>query len=296
VTRIPELEQELVAAAARLQSPRRLVPRPMRAALVAAAAAGVVALAVVVTTEENAGDGRTRPTGPSPSGQNVKPMDDIEAGIRFRLDGRVLTVTLLESAPERVRNQVSSASVRATCGETLTRTRDPWPTRKRLWPAGRKSVLFRFGRDISRDAGWCRLEDTNVGHVAFVSFVARRRAADSPGERKVERIATDWAALFGADNLGWCNYAGQPVCERADCERVGHVPIENCTPLSAGYRRSFLDARVEDVAIRGDRAAVRFSNGEAIELYKDTSAAEHPAPWWWIEKIGGSAGQGFFER
>jgi hypothetical protein len=51
VTRIPELEQELVAAAARLRSPRRVLRPAVRAALAAAAVAVVVVLAVVGATE-----------------------------------------------------------------------------------------------------------------------------------------------------------------------------------------------------------------------------------------------------
>jgi hypothetical protein len=42
--------------------------------------------------------------------------------------------------------------------------------RTRLWPAGQVRVRYRFRRDISLIARWCRLEDPVVGHVAFVKF------------------------------------------------------------------------------------------------------------------------------
>jgi hypothetical protein len=63
VTRIPELEQELVAAAARLQSPRRLVRPAVRAALALGAVAVVIVLAVVVAAEN---DRRPQPAGAPP--------------------------------------------------------------------------------------------------------------------------------------------------------------------------------------------------------------------------------------
>jgi hypothetical protein len=73
---------------------------------------------------------------------------------------------------------------------------------------------------------------------------------------------------------------GQPLCERIDCERVGARKIENCTPPSAAFRRSFEDARVEKVVVKGARVAARFSNGEVIEFHGDGGR-------WSIVKIGG---------
>jgi hypothetical protein len=72
VTRIPELEQELVAAAARLKSPRRVLRPALRASLAAAAAALVVVL-VVLLADGNDGDQGSRPAGALPSA----PGDDV---------------------------------------------------------------------------------------------------------------------------------------------------------------------------------------------------------------------------
>jgi hypothetical protein len=36
----------------------------------------------------------------------------------------------------------------------------------------------------------------------------------------------------------------QPACERLDCMRVGKTRVENCTPPSRVFRRSFRGARV----------------------------------------------------
>ena len=106
-------------------------------------------------------------------------------------------------------------------------------------------------------------------------------------KRQVELFGNSWAPLFGGghDN-GACFYEGQPLCERIDCERPASGPIENCTPPSPRFRRSFADATVKDVAIKGDRAAAQFSNGDVIEL-------AGPGPDWLIDKLGGNAGDGF---
>ena len=55
----------------------------------------------------------------------------------------------------------------------------------------------------------------------------------------------------------------QPACGRLNCEAVGG-PIENCTPATLVFRKSFKDATLEDVAITGGKAAARFSNGETM--------------------------------
>ena len=85
----------------------------------------------------------------------------------------------------------------------------------------------------------------------------------------LRRVANDWASLFATN---YCNrYVGQPVCERLDCSE-----IENCTRVSAAFQKSFADATVEDIALKGIavlgkpvaepvyRAAVKFSNGEVV--------------------------------
>ena len=314
MTRIPELEQELVAAAARLQTPRRLVRPAVRVALAAAALAAAVALAVVGIAD-NDGHRRAGPSGAPQSPPNPDRIDH-EAGVAFALDGRVLTVRLVASAPLTTRDKVDGKRLRATCGEAFSDGPGPGPgvdprqTRTRLWPAGSTRVRFRFPEDNSRIARWCRLEDPVAGHVAFVKFRNRPRpqpADDGPvppngiensptwarltPEQRIEEIGNRWARRFAASNER-CRFEAQPFCERISCERISG-PIPNCTRPSADYRRSFRDATVQDVVIKGGRAAARFSNGEAIEL-------EHikgyvPGGLWWTTKLGGNTGRGFFK-
>lgn len=281
MTRIPELERELVAAAARLQSPRRVLRPAARAALAVAAVALLAAVAVLQATEKNEGARHRAPTGPQ-GAPSAKVAFDSEAGIGFGLEGRVLTVSVHPQAPRKTLNRLSSARVRATCGQGFTGGQgDPRQESTRRWPAGTDRLRFRFPRDISRIARWCRLENPVVGHVAFVQF----RSATLSQAQRIRRIAIHWGALLAAGDPAYCNYAGQPLCERIECRRAGGVPIENCTPMSADTRRSFGDATIEDIAIKGDKAVVKFSNGEAIQLGKDTTGFEHPVEWWWVARV-----------
>lgn len=119
----------------------------------------------------------------------------------------------------------------------------------------------------------------------------RTTAGTLPPEQKIERIGNKWVLLFasGRDRAA-CQYQTQPLCERIACERVGGFRLRNCTPPSSEFRRSFQDATVQDIAIKGDLAAARFSNGEAIELFDDVRGAGLGDAWW-IGKVGGNAGR-----
>jgi hypothetical protein len=293
VTRIPELEQELVAAAARLQTPQRVVRPAVRAALAAGALAVAVALIAVIAADDH-GDRGAHRVGPSGSRLIVKLADDREAGVRFRLEGRVLTVSLLASAPDRTRQRVDGKRLRATCAEAFAQGPGPGPgpdplqTRTRIWPAGRTQVRFHFLGDITRIATWCRLEDPVAGHVAFVRF----RGSTRSQAQKIEQTGNRWARLFSASGRGGCKYMTQPACERVACEKISG-PIDNCKALSSQFVRSFRGAKVQEIAIKGRRAAARYSNGETIELIHINGYAVGGV--WWIDELGGNAGRGFFK-
>ena len=111
---------------------------------------------------------------------------------------------------------------------------------------------------------------------------------------KIEQTGNNWAPLFAANDRAACEFQTQPLCERIACERVGGFKIRNCTPPSTALQKSFEGATVQDIAIKGDRAAVRFSNGEVVELEGDAD----PSPLagvWYVHKLVGNAGRGFFE-
>ena len=290
MTRIPQLEQELVAAAERLQSPRRLVRPAARVGLAAAAVAAGIVLEVLGAADND--DNNTRHRRLPPSGQMIAPnldLVDAEAGVRFNLNGRVLTVSLLASAPSETRTKVNGKWLRATCAKGFTEGPGPGPgpdrrqTRERLWPAGSTRLTFRFRGDISHIATWCRLEDPELGHIAFVHV---RRAAPAPEgarsqEQEIEQTGNKWARLFAASDPAACDrYMTQPACERVACERAGGRVVEHCTPLSSRFVRSFRNARVKAVAFKGDRAAASFSNGETVEFVPVGAGA------WWISELG----------
>lgn len=309
MTRIPELEEELVAAAARLRSPRRALRPALRTAL----AAAVVAIAVVIAVvgvERNDDGRRPQKTGTPPSQGSVKIGIDVQAGVRFSLEGRQLTVSLFSWTPNETHNNVVGARIRATCGVAFGQVgpegdpRNAREERTRLWPAGRDKLRFRFARDISKLARWCRVEDPAVGHVAFVMFGSAPARAPSQTQ-KIELNANEWARLFAASDPAACQrYMAQPACERMDCMRVGNRPIENCTPPSRAFRKSFRGARVEEVAIQdagfgegsqNRRAAVRFSNGRTV-LVMSVGEGPEQGGVWWIERFQGNPGRGLFEK
>jgi hypothetical protein len=113
-------------------------------------------------------------------------------------------------------------------------------------------------------------------------------AVTTTPEQEIEEMGNEWARLFGAGRT--CNrFMHQPACERVACERIGGVAIANCAPLSSAVQRSFAGAVVEEVVIRGQWAAARFSNGETVRFAARTPSGRS----WWIDRVG--AGREFFE-
>lgn len=130
---------------------------------------------------------------------------------------------------------------------------------------------------------------------------APRTATLSP-EQRIEQTGRKWALLFAASrDRAACKVMSQPGCAQLNCEyrqrRLGApddvIPIRNCTPPSPGFRKSFADATIQDIAIKGHRAGARFSNGEGIELFWVNGYAVGGV--WWIGDFGGNAGGKFFE-
>jgi hypothetical protein len=141
---------------------------------------------------------------------------------------------------------------------------------------GRKTLLIRWGLGSGGDPK--RFEvDRILSSFRVTTY-----------EQEIEQMGNQWARLFGAGRR--CpGFMAQPACEWVDCERPGGRPIQNCAPVSSEVQRSFAGAVVEEVVIRGHRAAARFSNGETVRFV----AAAAPSRFWWIERVG--AGRRFFE-
>ena len=186
---ISGLHADLVEAMDRYErrSPRgRLAagryPRLLRRATLARIAAGaalIVALVAVVVTVAREADVE-RPA--EPPGKKIV-ATDVEHGVRFSLDGRVLTVQLLPDRPE-VLETVSGAEISATCGTNVAAPLgDPRgeTTVFRIWPAGETSLSYRFPRDVS---SWCRLDRQSVGIVASVRLPSRGRGEGGRSPRQ----------------------------------------------------------------------------------------------------------------
>ena len=108
-------------------------------------------------------------------------------------------------------------------------------------------------------------------------------------EQEIERIGNEWGLLFAAGPLtAACEYETQPLCERIACVRIGGIRIRNCTRPTSAFRNSFFGALVQEVEIKGHRAAARFSNGALVEFRGDGGT-------WLIDKLGGNTGRLFFE-
>ena len=257
----------------RLVSPRRLHSVPLAAAAaVGVALAVVVALVAVVVTVARESDVERSA---APPGKQVV-ATDVERGVRFSLDGRVLTVQLIPPVRNQTSETVSGARISATCGTNVAAP--PGAPRSettvtRLWPAGQTSLSYRFPRDVS---SWCRLDAQSEGIVAFVGFPGA-----SPGARgPIAETAIKWARLFAASHRTCNGYMGQPACEQVTCQRVGGTPIPDCRPITLEWAVTFLTATVQATAISGDRAAATFSNGATVQLRRIATGE------WLIGKLG----------
>ena len=236
------------------------------------ALAVVAALVAVVLAVEQKSDVERPAAAP---GKKVV-ATDVERGVRFSLDGRVLTVQLLPNRRNPLET-VSGAEISATCGADVAASPDDprsESTLIRRWPVGPTSLSYRFPRDVS---SWCRLDDQSVGIVAFVSFPPSRAAGGEGADRRDRHQAGRGCSPPAAQT---CNdYTGQPACEQIKCQRVGGTPIPNCGPITLEGAVTFLTATVQATAISGDRAAATLSNGAfgPAATYRDGRVADRQA-------------------
>jgi hypothetical protein len=146
-----------------------------------------------------------------------------------------------------------------------------------LLGAGRKTLVIR--RAFTTDLGRAQVNGV-LSSFRFPSL-----------EQEIEQTSNEWAPLFAGDRHtpapGTCQHMTQPGCERMNCERVGSRPIRNCTRPSWQFRKSFADATVVAIVIKGHQADARFSNGETVRLEIGVGGS------WWIDGVG--AGRQFFE-
>ena len=254
-------------ASARVFDRRRLPGLPATGGRTLVALAVVVALVAVVLAVARQSDVE-RPA--APPGKKVV-ATDVERGVRFSLDGRVLTVQLIPPVRNQTLETVSGAQIIATCGAPPGDPRSE-TTLTRLWPAGQTSLSYRFPRDIS---SWCRLDESG-SPVAFVGFPGASSGARGP----IAETAIKWARLIAASPQTCNDYTGQSACEQIKCQRVGGTPIPDCRPITLEWAVTFLTATVQATAISGDRAAATLSNGALVQLRRNATGE------WLIDKLG----------
>jgi hypothetical protein len=281
---ISGLQADLVEAMDRYErrSPRgRLAagryPRLLRRATLARIAAGaalIVALVAVVVTVARESDVEREA---APPGKKLV-ATDVERGVRFSLDGRVLTVQLLPDRPE-VLETVSGAEISATCGTNVAAPPgDPRgeTTVFRIWPAGETSLSYRFPRDVS---SWCRLGRQSVGIVASVNFPVAWSGARGP----IAETANKWARHFASSPQTCTDYMSRTACEQAkECEPGLSIPA--CRAKARQWAAEHRGATVQKIAISGDRAAATISNhGRELgtALLRRTATGE-----WLIDNLG----------
>jgi hypothetical protein len=245
----------------------RQLLRPATLARIAAGAALIVALVAVVVTVARESDVERLA---APPAKKVV-ATDVERGVRFSLDGRVLTVQLLQPVRNQTFETVSGAEISANLaappGDPRSET-----TIFRIWPAGETSTSFRFPRDVS---SWCRLDRQSVGIVASVSFPVTWSGTRGP----IAETANKWARHFASSPQTCTDYMSRTACEQAtECEPG--TPISDCRAKARQWGAYFLGATVRRIAIRGDRAAATLSNDEIVQLRRIATGE------WLIDRMG----------
>jgi hypothetical protein len=237
---------------------RRLPARPATGLPALVALAVVVALVAVVVTVARESDVERSA---APPGKKVV-ATDVERGVRFSLDGRVLTVQLLPNRRNPI-DTVSGARISATCGADVAASPDDprsESTLTRRWPAGQTSLSYRFPRDVS---SWCRLDHQSGSIVAFVGFPGA-----SPGARgPIAETANKWARHFASSSQTCTDYMNRTACKQ----------LKAATPE---WRANFLGATVQAIAISGDRAAATLSNDAIVQLRRIATGE------WLIDTMG----------
>jgi hypothetical protein len=243
----------------------RLRPSPQTLAALAAVLA-LVAVVPAVAWESDV----ERPA--APPGKKVV-ATDVERGVRFSLDGRVLTVSLLPPVRLQTFETVEGARISATCGAPPGDPRRE-TTVTRLWPAGQTSLSYRFPRDVS---SWCRLYDQSGGIVAFVGFPGAWSGARAP----IAETANKWARHYAASSPWTCtDYMSRTACEQVTCPRVGGTPAPGCRAKALRWGAYFRGATVQAIAVSGDRAAATLSNDEIVQLRRIATGE------WLIDRMG----------
>ena len=98
---------------------------------------------------------------------------DHRSGVEFRLDGRLLTATIVpqpQHDPPDARAAIMGRRVTAACGTRLPEQKGRSAFQNKRWPLAHLALKFRLPRDVSADVRWCVLEDAHGADIARVFF------------------------------------------------------------------------------------------------------------------------------
>jgi hypothetical protein len=102
---------------------------------------------------------------------------DRDDEVRFQLDGRDLTLTIVDGwrygQIPSTKSRLFGKPVVVACGTSFQFSRKTAVIRRLRWPVGASSLSVRFARDVSRNLRWCLIDEGPKGgaDIAFVSFV-----------------------------------------------------------------------------------------------------------------------------
>lgn len=96
---------------------------------------------------------------------------DRDAGFTFELNGTALKVSIRPGqGADRARDEVYGKRVTAVCSSSYAFSPGSRVIQELRWLAGQDELTFTFGRDISRSAKGCLIEDAGGSDIAVVSF------------------------------------------------------------------------------------------------------------------------------
>jgi len=182
---------------------------------------------------------------------------DHDAGVRFDLQGTVLTVVLVrpdlgEEVWGKPTTAVCSPVFSSRSSRLAVHTTQPWPE-------GATELSYTFERDVSKHVKWCLLEDDSGGDLASVQFEPFIRVfGDTPKQRRTgRRLRHDLLRAAGDAAWVW---------------KIGGIVVQPGTiAVTTDLRRNRRGKRVAREICRstdhtdlGDAALLVFARGEVV--------------------------------
>jgi hypothetical protein len=170
---------------------------------------------------------------------------DRASEVRLSIDGTSLRATIVDlhnvSQSPTVQQRLFGRRIFLGCGSSFRHFQGTTVRRVVRWPSGATSLSVRVGRDISRQAKWCLLEESGPRGGSDIAFVSFRRA--EPGRRLTSgrlEDGTPWRlAAWRGNLLQPCLSFRLPhdafgICFDDDAEEEAAVSGTVITPTCSG--------------------------------------------------------------